>query len=92
MLSSKNKNNFLQVQISFHDPWLNFGSLIIASKKTISSSLQLQPMTPKIVKEVIECAIAKGWNLISDRASLHFVFNQKIDDRKNKILSADRSY
>jgi hypothetical protein len=60
LLSSKNKNNFLQVQIPFYDPWLNFGSLIIASRKGVNSFLPLQPIAPQIVKKIIETAIAEG--------------------------------
>jgi hypothetical protein len=77
LLSSRNKNNCLQVKILFHDPWINFGSLITASQKEINSLFQLKSITPQTVKEIIEAAIARGWNSTIEQASLNFVWKNK---------------
>jgi hypothetical protein len=52
----------LEVRLRFDDPWLNFGEILAAPSASRADVFQLSPVTPRMVREAIEGAMAAGWS------------------------------
>jgi hypothetical protein len=59
--SQGSKNNLIQVRLRFDDPWLNLPELYLSSSEE-RNQFALEPITPKQVRQIIEAAIAAGWD------------------------------
>jgi hypothetical protein len=55
----------LEVRLRFDDFWLNFGSIISATPEQRQKAFQYTPITPGMVREIIEAALAMGWKPLS---------------------------
>jgi hypothetical protein len=51
----------LEVQMPFDDPWLNLGPILVTPPERRAAIFQLVPVTPGVVREAIEAAMAAGW-------------------------------
>lgn len=51
----------LEVRLRYDDPWLNYGPVITAPRESVAEIFQLEPVTPGMVRRIIEAAVAAGW-------------------------------
>ncbi len=51
----------LEVRVRYDDPWLNYGPILTAPPDRREHVFQLVPVTPGMVRETIEAAVAMGW-------------------------------
>lgn len=74
---SRSRRDFpLEVRLRFDDPWLNLGTIITAPPERVQEVFQLTPITPVIVREIIEAAIRAGWAPLSPTRDQRFEWNQ----------------
>lgn len=61
--AARNRRDFpLEVRLRYDDPWLNFGEIITATPEQRKAAFQLVPLTPALVRQIIDAAIRSGWN------------------------------
>jgi len=51
----------LEVRLRHDDPWLNYGPIITAPPERRAKTFQMEPITPGVVRRIIESAVAAGW-------------------------------
>ncbi|MFG3713636.1 hypothetical protein [Micromonospora sp. NPDC047730] len=66
----------LEVQVAFDDPWLNFGPIITAPADRVAEVFALAPVTPRLVAELIQAALAAGWPVHGDGGPLRFTLTR----------------
>jgi hypothetical protein len=60
-----------EVRIRCDDFWVNYPHLLLAPERTVQV-LEFRVVTPGVVRQVLEDAIAFGWSETSDRSQLRF--------------------
>jgi hypothetical protein len=65
------KNNLIQVRLRFDDPWLNYQELFYSSPEE-RKNFALTPVTPKLVRQIIEAAITLGWDIKLAKETIFF--------------------
>jgi hypothetical protein len=66
----------LEVRVAFDDPWLNYGPIITAPSDRVAKVFALDPVTPRLVAELIQAALAAGWTVDGDGGPLRFVLTR----------------
>ncbi|MCU0493807.1 MAG: hypothetical protein MUD01_19625 [Chloroflexaceae bacterium] len=51
----------LEVRLRYDDPWVNYGPIITIPPERWQELFQLEPVTPRMVREIIEAALAMEW-------------------------------
>jgi hypothetical protein len=62
----------LEVRVAFDDPWLNYGPIITAPPDRVAEVFALAPVTPRLVAELIQAALAAGWQVDGDGGPQRF--------------------
>lgn len=65
------RKNYIQVSVPFDDVWLKLQE-IAASQPEDRASTDARPVTPEMVKKIIESAASMGWDTKSEKQSMHF--------------------
>ncbi|MEV4754389.1 hypothetical protein AB0J86_04620 [Micromonospora sp. NPDC049559] len=53
----------VEFQVDFDDPWLNYGPIITTPADRVAEVFALDPVTPRLVAELIREAVADGWRV-----------------------------
>ncbi|NBE79869.1 hypothetical protein [Micromonospora rubida] len=69
----------LEVQVAFDDPWLNYGPIITAPPDRVAEVFALAPVTPQLVAELIQAALAAGWQVDGVGGPLRFTLSRDHD-------------
>ena len=82
--SGKN-SQYIQVRVRFDDPWLNYGPLITAPVEKVQEVFRLRPITPAIVRQIIQAVLKQGWQVGEKGVPLNFTW----DDQKGLLPATD---
>ena len=75
--ANRSRRDFpLEVRLRFDDPWLNFGPIVTAPPERVHEVFQLAPITPAVVREIVEVALHAGWNPLDPQAHRRFVWSE----------------
>lgn len=70
----------LNIKLKFDDPWLNYGPIITCNDPgRIRDVLELRPITPTIIKSLIDAALEFGWEPSLKGAELYLVWDRKLE-------------
>lgn len=74
-MSSK-QVTWLQIKYRFDNPWIHFGEIIAATPEQIEKYLQLSPVQPRLVAQIIK-KVQKNYPTESTNSpqTLNFLFN-----------------
>jgi hypothetical protein len=55
------RGGVLEVLVAFDDPWLNYGPIITAPPGRAAQVLQLSPVVPALLAQIVRQALHEGW-------------------------------